>query len=560
MKILIVQTTRMGDMLQTAPLIRMVRRKYPDAHITAMVRGMGRIIGERHPDLDDIIVYNEDDMFADMRARDSERLLKAYRTADAVVQDLRARKFDLAYNVTHSISSAMLLRLAQIPKVIGADIGEHGEFVLRGAWANYFFTSVLNRDYNDLNLCDISRNFAEGAEPCRELVFDLREEDHAFADALWREEGIPDDAFVVCMQLGASEKDKRWSARQFAELARMLHAQYDAYVMLLGVKEEEPLAAPMGDLLGKIAFPLYGKTTVPQAAAVLAKSRVLITNDTGTMHLAAAVKCPIVLVSVGHVHYRETGPFGVGHAAIEWRKERLGRSDMKASAEEERTRIGAGAVLEVVEYVLSHAQTEPVVQLEESRLLAEVDVYVTRFAPDGCLQFYPAIARPLRESDLLRMAYRAMWLGQLSREELPGAHEKALARMLECFDGPPVETVREWAAEYGAHFQALAAIARRGAEATVRLLETLREGKGMARAKQLVGELSRVDEELRIHSELHPECRPLAYMARFERDNLEGADPFRLAETTLGIYEACTARAEGVASALGKAAALVKNG
>jgi ADP-heptose:LPS heptosyltransferase len=462
MRILIVQTTRMGDMLQTAPLIRMVRRKYPQGHITALVRGMGKIIGERHPDLDDIIVYNEDDMFLDMRSRDSDRLLRAYRRADAIVQDLRARRFDLAYNATHSIASAMLLRLAEIPQVIGADIGEHGEFILRGAWANYFFTSVLNRDYNDLNLCDISRNFAEGAEPCRELVFALTDEDRQYARQLWAEQGIGDDTFVACMQLGASEKNKRWSERRFAELAQLLCRERDARIILLGVKEEAALGEAFEQAAPGLAVHLYGQTTVPQVAAVLERANVLITNDTGTMHIAAAVKCPIVLVSVGHVHYRETGPFGVGHAAIEWRREKLGRSDLKPASEDERTRITAQQVLPVVDYVLSHAMTTPVVQMQDCAMLREVDVYVTRFAPDGCLQCYPAIARPLRESDLIRMAYRGMWLQQLSQLQDEAAQQESLRQMLACFDGPEAEIVQSWAREHGGQFRGLARIAARG--------------------------------------------------------------------------------------------------
>ena len=120
MRILILQTTRMGDMLQTSPLIRMVRRKHPDAFIAAMVRGMGRIIGERHPDLDEVLLYDEDEMFRDMRSRDSARLLRAYERADAQIQAIRERHFDLAYNVTHSVASGMMLRMGGVKAIIGA--------------------------------------------------------------------------------------------------------------------------------------------------------------------------------------------------------------------------------------------------------------------------------------------------------------------------------------------------------------------------------------------------------------------------------------------------------
>lgn len=550
MRILIVQTARMGDTLQTSPLIRMVRNKYPDAHITVMVRGMGKIICERHPDVNDIIVYNEDDMYLDMRSRDSDRLLKAYQSADAIARELRSRNFDLAYNATHSVSSAMLLRLAGIGKVIGADFGAQGEFVLRGDWVNYFFTSVISRDYNDLNLCDISRNFEPDATPCRELIFQLTDSDRNFAAALWNELGIRDDDFVACMQLGASEVNKRWSEERFAELAQLLRERRNARILLLGVNEEATLGARFESLAPGIAKHLFGKTSVPQVSAVLERANVLVTNDTGTMHLAAAVRCPIVLVSVGHVHYRETGPFGEGHAAIEWRKERLGQSDRKPAEADDRQRISAEQVYTVLDYLMAQPRSGSVLQLPDSDLLGTVDVYVTRTAPDGCLQFYPAIARPLEERDIIRIAYRAMWLRLLAGRPTEDAISEGLRQMLGSFLLPEPDTTANTLQALLTQFDGLASIAQRGVAASDTLIAVLKGGGPMARARDAVRELTRLDEEARIHSELHPACRPLAKMARFERDNLEGADPLPLAITARGIHASCVARARGVAQVL----------
>ena len=97
MRILVAQMTRMGDMLQNSTLTRALRQRYPDAHITAMVRPLARAIAERNPDIDDIILYEEDAMFCDLRSRDSDRLLRAYRSAAALVDDLNARQFDIVY-------------------------------------------------------------------------------------------------------------------------------------------------------------------------------------------------------------------------------------------------------------------------------------------------------------------------------------------------------------------------------------------------------------------------------------------------------------------------------
>ncbi len=561
MRILVVQTTRMGDVLQTSPLVHMLRKKHPDAHIAIMVRGMGKTIAEHHPAVDEVIVYNEDDLFLDMRSGDSDRLLKAYRRADECVQSLRAGAYDMAYNVTHSVASAMLMKLTEMPEVVGAHLSDDWQFVLRGPWSTYFFTSVFSREYNDLNLCDITRNFVQDAPPCRRLVFALREDERGFATRLFLENGIGPDDFVACMQLGASETGKRWSARRFAELARLLKDRYAAHLFLLGVEEEAPLGEEFEKYAPGLAAHLYGKTSIPQVAALLERSQVLVTNDTGTMHIAASVGCPIALVSVGNVHYRETGPYGERHCAIEWRRPSLGRSDFVPGGAEEREAIRPEQVMHAVGLLLQRPESSPgsFEQSEDSPELNSVDIYVSRFAPDGFLQFYPVIRRPMGERDFVRIAYRAMWLDHLSAADNKRSEYESLRLMLAHFDGPGLATVARWRDALCEAFNQLAALSQEGVKTTEKLLDALKK-RQIDRAKQLVAQLMRLDDDMRIFSELHPPCRPLTLIARFERDNLEGADPMKLAETTRGIYRACFSRARLTTRKLTKLAGMMEKG
>lgn len=557
LRILVVQTTRMGDVLQTTPLIRQARQQHPDAHISVMVRGMGRAIVERCPDVNEVLVHEEDTLFQHLRAQDSDRLLQGYRVAEQHAARIAEGRFDLVYNVTHSISSAMLLKVAGVREVVGAHLSDDWQFVLRGAWTTYFFTSVFNRDYNDLNLCDITRNFAPEAPPCRSLVFALQDEDRAWADALLAEHGVQPGDFVACMQLGASENNKRWTELRFAELARLLADRKAARIFLVGVKEE----APLGELFARhapgLAVPLYGKSTVAQLAALLARSNVLVTNDTGTMHIAAAVNCPIALVSVGHVHYRETGPYGAGHCAVEARRHSLGRSDMLPGSHDERDAITAEQAYTAVSLALAAHADGNSAQIPDADHLASVDLYTSRFAPDGFLQFYPAIARPMAERDLLRIAYRAMWIEHLQARPDADCETKALVAMLAHFDTRDTGPLRVWVEAHAQAFTALAEIAARGEAITRDLVEALSQRGSMVAARGQVNDLMAIDEEARIFAEVHPACRPLTLIARYERENLEGSDPQALAATTLTIYEACRLRATLVAEKLRRVLALL---
>lgn len=549
MRILVMQTTRMGDVLQTTPLIRGIRKKHPDAHIALMVRRMGKSVAERNPDIDEVIVYDEDGMFLDLRALDSDRLLNAYNTAETYIKILREGRYDAVYNTTHSIASAMLLRMLKIPTVIGADLGDAGQFVLRGQWVNYFFTSVFHREYNDLNLCDITRRFIKDAPPGAGLVLDVRDEDRAFIDNLLARHNVAPDDFVACLQLGASEENKRWVESNFAALARMLAEKVRAKMFLLGVAEEAHLGEVFLSHAPGIAVPLYGKTNIPQVAALLERANLLVTNDTGTMHIAAAVKCPVALISVGYVHFRETGPFGAGHCAIERRRRYVGRADNVPGALQERTLVRPSQVFTAIEMLLNARKADSVVQKPATADLNDIDIYITRFAPDGCLQWYPAIRRPLADDDLLRMAYRAMWLdhlGALRNRDDETLSIKLMLQYWEC-DGAEISRKKD---ELSAVILGLADLAQRGVAQTRRLINLIL-GNKTKEAQKAVGDLMALDEEMRLYGELHAPCKPLVLIARYERDNLEGSDPVQLAQNTINIYDSCLTRANLLIDKLG---------
>ncbi len=549
MRVLVAQMTRMGDMLQTSALVRAIRTKHSGAHITAMVRDMGEAIVKANPDIDDVIVYDEDEMYLDMNSDDSDRLLRAYRRADGYVRDLQERRFDAVYNCTHSLASAMLFKLVDPPRVVGAHLSDDWQFVLRGRGPNYFFTNARRREHNSLNICDQFRLFLEDAPLCQELVFDVTDEDRRQAAEILSELGVAPDDFLACFQLGASDRYKRWPETHFAALGKQLAGQRDARVVLLGVKNEVGLGRTFDEHAPGLAAHLFGKTTIPQLAAILERTNVLVTNDTGTMHVAAAVKCPIVVVSVGYVHFRETGPYGAGHCAIESNRRYLSQSDLMRAGEDERHLITPAQVQRAVDLVLEQAQGQPAC-LDACPELDSVVLHTSGFAPDGCLDWYPVVRRPLTERDFLRIAYRAMWLEFLSDKRNEDAEQESIVRMLACYTCDPA-AIDAWRVPLVEAFGGLANLAQQGVHKTERLLDHFAKDKGMGAAKEMVGELSRLDEEIRLFGEVHPATGPLVATARFERDNLEGADPNRLANETLNIYQDLLNRSQLTAQKIG---------
>ncbi len=543
MRILVAQMTRMGDMIQSSLLVRRLKQQYPDAHITAMVRSMGKVIAERHPDVDDVIEYDEDKMFLDLLSEDSERLLRAYENAEKYINRLKEGNYDAVYNLTNSIASAMLLKLSEIPEVIGAHLSDDWQFVLRGRWTNYFFTSVFHRQYNDINLCDIFSNFACDAPQCTKLVFEVRDEDRSEAGAIMQANNAGEDDFVVCMQLGASENNKRWPTHHFANLARRLVEQRNAKVFLVGVESESPLGREFEEHAPGLATHLFGKTSIPQLAAILETAGVLVSNDTGTMHIAAAVDCPTVLVSIGYVHFRETGPYGPGHCAVEKHRDALQRMSKGDAIEADKEGIHPEQVMKAIDLTLESDIGKPICQIDETPEIANIDMHMTRIASDGHLQWYPVIRREITNTDLTRITYRAMWLDYLDAHNTRRAETESVRQSLSHYlPSDEASLFDDWKKKLGSAFDELAELARKGVVATEKLLNTLGDGKKLQKARELVSGLSQLDEETRIFGEMNEPAKPLVAISRFERDNLEGDDPFLLAQTSLQIYRGLFAR------------------
>ncbi|GMV90370.1 MAG: hypothetical protein AMXMBFR82_01480 [Candidatus Hydrogenedentota bacterium] len=541
-RVLVTQMTRMGDVLQTSPLIRSLKELHPNAYIAVMVRQMGRAIAECNPDIDEVIVYEEDDMFLDLKSEDSDRFLRAYQCADSHVRSLREGRFDVVYNCTHSLSSAILLKLAGIPRVIGAHLSDDFRYVFRGRGPNCFLTNIMNRDLNELNLCDMFRYFVDDPPPSPGLVLSVTDSDRDAARRLLAGEGISDSDFLVCFQLGASDKDKRWPEAQFAALAQSLQESRNAKVVLLGVATEGYLGETFEKHAPGLATHLFGKTDIPQLAAVLERAAVLVTNDTGTMHIAAAVDCPIVLTSVGYVHFRETGPYGEGHYAIERRRSHLGRSDIRHD-DSNAGGMTAAQVLRVVDLAIAQRDSGQASTISDDSELANMDIYRSAFAPDGCLHWYPVIQRTIAVQDLIRLAYRTMWVEYLSGNADKRAEDAFLIDVLACYTSGHSHECAMATREAVKSLERLAELSQQGARVTEKLLDILSKGKSMKLAQQVVADLMRLDEDIRLFGEVNSACKPLVAIARFERDNLEGADPIVLAKTTLEIYRGMFARA-----------------
>jgi ADP-heptose:LPS heptosyltransferase len=534
-KFLIVQLTRMGDTLQSTPLLAGLKQKYPDCSICLyIIRSAAKVL-EGNPNVDEMIYFDPGEMLNDLMLDDSAGLLKCYEKLKRVIETLRDRRFDTIINLSHSKFSALLLRLIACDDVRGLTLADDWLRVIRGAWPNYFINSVFNRAYNQFNMVDVYRKFGGDLPPYTRLDLPVDEDSKQYARELLEREGIAEGDFVVCMQPGASDEAKRWPAQRFAELADILIREQNAAVVLLGTEEERPIGKKITAAMREKPIDTFGRSNIPQLAAILDRADFLVTNDTGVMHVAATTDTRIVDLCFSNVYFRETGPYGNGHFAVQSRIDCTPcRMSFECHDRVCKNYITAQDVARLIGLARQQHDGE-LAQIEDAPELARVNYFVSRFGDDGMVEYVPLIRRQLTRKDAINMAYSSMWKEFLDGRGSAEDDEREFRRLLDYYSGQ--DGIPGGLESSGSAFRELAAIATDGIQKAEELITGLsRPNVNYSRMQPLVGELARVDDAIRVAGRTHEMLLPLTSLFSFEKENLEGDDPKLLAQDTLRLY------------------------
>jgi ADP-heptose:LPS heptosyltransferase len=562
-RILLVQFTRIGDTLQSTPLIAGLKEKYPDSHIAVLVRpGLKRVI-EDDPSIDELIVFDTQPLLNELVKDESGGFVRAYSAAQDLVELLRGKKFDVAINLTHSRFSAVLLRLVGCPDTRGMTLSHDWMRVIRSAWPTYFINSVFNRAYNDFNIVDVYRKFGDpDLPPCKKLVMAVSDDDRAYTDGLLTDTGIEPGARFVCFQPGASDAVKQWPTDSFARLGDLVVEKLGMQVVLVGTESERPLGGAVRAAMSGPATMMFGNTNLGQLGALLGRAECLVTNDTGVMHVASAAGVPIVALSFSYVFFRETGPYGEGHIVVQANldcapcrpNQPCFEQRCKGTIRPEHVLHAIGLAGQCKEGVSEPAPDSP----EHS----DVGYYVSRFGSDGFIEYRPLIQRPVTLNELVNMVYRTVWRDSLDGVVTdPESVRRSLADSLASYSrngdllGPKLERCAD-------AFRKFASLANEGAGKARDLAAMSRPpitADSQREIQKTVGSMMALDQKLSAEGRSVDVVRPLAALLSFEKENLEGTDFCRLTEATLAFYEAAGDRARAMADRLETAAVILSS-
>jgi lipopolysaccharide heptosyltransferase II len=267
-RILVTNRAGIGDVILSTPVLKALKEKFPDSHLTLLAGRNVYPLLKGLPFLDEIITYE----------RDEDSTLSIVR---------KIWRYDLAICLDFTYRSAVMAFLAAIPVRAGLR-HKRGKFL----------THAVNRDpaqeetYEPYNFANIIQQ-TTGIE----LTGDLTElavgvatvKDKEYVDSLFKQAGIYKGEPVLAIAPFSSDKVKDWPVESLPEIITALKSYYDCHIVLLGSASQRQRVAGLGNVENWL-----GLTSLTEMAEVLRRTKVFFGVCSGPLHIAAAVKVPIV--------------------------------------------------------------------------------------------------------------------------------------------------------------------------------------------------------------------------------------------------------------------------
>lgn len=293
-RILLIKPSSLGDIVHAFPVVSAIKAQWPTSHITWLVKRQWAELAER--------------------AEGVDRVWPVDTTATSWLKEsraLRAERFALAIDLQGLLRSAVVARFSGAPIRIGFANGREGS-----PWFYTHGVSVLDPAIHAVDRY-LSVAAALGASLSEEPRFEFRllEEDMAAVRALCQSKGFPVDRPWVAVSVGARWPTKRWPLTSFAAVIDQLHRAHLGPVVLIGGSEERRDTERLRSLTKSPFIDLSGEIPLRCLPALLSKATVMITNDSGPMHIAAAFGVPVIAL-FGPTSAIRTGPYGPGHHVL----------------------------------------------------------------------------------------------------------------------------------------------------------------------------------------------------------------------------------------------------
>ena len=301
MKILIRGTNWLGDAVMTTPALLRIREKFPDAHIALLTPEKLAELWLNHPAINETIAFSP-----------NQGLL-------STVKKLRSGGFEMALVLPNSPRSALEVFLAGIPSRIGYSRSWRNWFLSKTITTRADVVKMRKRTVNEINALIASgpqsaprkSQYSSSAHQSREYL-------HLAAALGANPEPLPAALFVTPQEVDAARQKfgllavsspvfginpgaeygpaKRWPIERFISAAKEIQKKTNCAWIVFGGRNETDLAGQIQSALGPAVFNVAGRTSLRELMSLMRLCRVFLTNDTGPMHVAAALGVPVVAI------------------------------------------------------------------------------------------------------------------------------------------------------------------------------------------------------------------------------------------------------------------------
>ncbi len=320
-RILIIRCDYIGDLLLTTPALLALRRRFPNAHITVLAQPAATPILRANPNIEEVISLlpvwldrNQTLPYHDPKPL--RRWLgiitwhwRCCKAAYEVGKQLRARQFDLAIDFRGDPRHALLMAAAKIPVRIGC---------ANGGWA-FLLTHPVpsNEDAHEIDRClGIIQVLGADTEDRKPFLKCFREDELSVREKL-RHQGVTDEDLLVVIHPSAGDRAREWNAKAWAKVADALIHGEEVKVVLNGTAGERPKIEAIKTYMREKAIDLCGQLTLSELISLLKRCDLLLTVNSGPMHIAAVLGTPMVVVWAASWRVQNWGPYGHNHIIIQ---------------------------------------------------------------------------------------------------------------------------------------------------------------------------------------------------------------------------------------------------
>jgi len=275
----------------TTPVVRAIRQRFPSTHISLLAKPWVVPVFESSKHIDQLLIYDDNGRH--------KGILGKFRLA----RDLKKYHFDAAILLQNAFEAALITFLADIPIRIGYDTDVRQLFLTHAVSC----TNEIKKKHQTGYYLNIIRGIGI-KEDNRELYLRLNQRDRFQSEKILLDQQLSLDDKIVGINPGATYGPaKQWPFDRYARLADKIQTFTKAHIIIFGGPNDRNLGKKISQKMQYRPIDLSGKTSLGEAMALIERCDLFITNDSGLMHVAAALDVPLIAV-FGSTNSITTGP------------------------------------------------------------------------------------------------------------------------------------------------------------------------------------------------------------------------------------------------------------